>query len=217
MRQIAVIGCGQFGSSVALTLTDLGHEVLAIDRSEEVIDNLKDKVAHAVVCDVTIEGSLKELGISNFDVVVIGMATDFEASVMATVTAKDLGVKRVIAKVQEQLHGRVLTRVGADKVVIPEKEIGIRLAHNLNNRSTLEFIELSKEYSIMEIEVPTSWYNMSIEDLRIREKTGVNVVAIKTGDNVDVSPGPKAKFREKQSVLLIGKEKDIKKIENDNM
>lgn len=214
MKDIAVIGCGQFGSSVALTLSELGHDVLVIDENEDLIDAIADKVSHAVVADVMVEGTLKDLGIGNFDVVIIGMSTSFQASIMATIVAKDLGVPMVVAKVRDSLHGRVLKKVGADKIVIPEKDMGTRLAYTLTNKNIIEFIEVSDDYSMIELEVPRKWVGMSIFDLKIREEFGVSVVAIRTRDDIIINPTPEVKLTTGSTIIIIGKNDEIKRVES---
>ncbi|WP_425539976.1 potassium channel family protein [Microaceticoccus formicicus] len=214
MKDIAVIGCGQFGSSVALTLSELGHDVLVIDENEDLIDAIADKVSHAVVADVMVEGTLKDLGIGNFDVVIIGMSTSFQASIMATIIAKDLGVPMIVAKVRDSLHGRVLKKVGADKIVIPEKDMGTRLAYTLTNKNIIEFIEVSEDYSMIELEVPKKWLNMSIFDLKVREEFGVSVVAIRTKEEIIINPTPEIKLTEGATIIIIGKNEEIKRVES---
>lgn len=213
MKDIAVIGCGQFGSSVALTLSELGHDVLVIDENEDLIDAIADKVSHAVVADVMVEGTLKDLGIGNFDVVIIGMSTSFQASIMATIIAKDLGVPMIVAKVRDSLQGRVLKKVGANKIVIPEKDMGTRLAYTLTNKNIIEFIEVSEDYSMIELEVPKKWLNMSIFDLKVREEFGVSVVAIRTKEEIIINPTPEIKLTEGATIIIIGKNEEIKRVE----
>ncbi|MDO5690480.1 MAG: TrkA family potassium uptake protein [Tissierellia bacterium] len=217
MKQFAVLGCGQFGMSVALTLSELGHDVLAVDNHEDTIDSIADKVAHAVLADVTVEGTLKDLGIGNFDVVIIGMSTNLQASIMATIAAKDLGVDLVVAKVKDALHGRILQKVGADKIVIPERDIGIPLAHNLANVNTFDFLELSEDYSIMEINVPKGWVGKSIPELRIRDKHDINVIAIRSGNDLHINPSPENLFQRGDHVIVIGLDRDILKLENSSI
>lgn len=214
MKDIAVIGCGQFGSSVALTLSELGHDVLVIDENEDLIDAIADKVSHAVVADVMVEGTLKDLGIGNFDVVIIGMSTSFQASIMATIIAKDLGVPMIVAKVRDSLHGRVLKKVGADKIVIPEKDMGTRLAYTLTNKNIIEFIEVSEDYSMIELEVPKKWLNMSIFDLKVREEFGVSVVAIRTKEEIIINPTPEIKLTQGATIIIIGKNEEINRVES---
>ena len=131
MKSFAVIGAGRFGSSLARTLFELGHEVMVMDSDEEKIQSLSDNVTHAVIVDVMDEGALRELGLSNFDVVVIAIGSDTEASVMATIMAKELGAKKVISKATSDFQGKVLAKVGADRVIFPERDMGVRVAHNL--------------------------------------------------------------------------------------
>ncbi len=214
MRQIAVIGCGQFGSSVAQTLSELGHEVLVIDENEELIDAIADKVSHAVVADVMVEGTLSDLGIGNFDVVIIGMSTSFQASIMATIVAKDLGVPIVVAKVRDSLHGRVLKKVGADQIVIPEKDIGKRLAYTLTNKNIIEFIEVSEDFSMLEMVVPKEWAGKSIIDLKVREKYGINIVAVRLSDDIIINPSPDVVLYSGASIIIIGRNEEILRVES---
>lgn len=191
MKQYAVIGLGLFGYSVAIELSRLGNEVLAIDKNEEIVDKIAENVSHAVVCDVTSEGALMELGLSNFDCCIVCIGNNFEALVLAAMTCKELGVKQVIAKAKDEMHGRVLTKAGVDQVFIPEKEMGTRLASLLCNNGIVDFIELSRDYSIVEIKTPDKWIGLSILDLRIREKFGVNIVAIKNNnEQININPRP---------------------------
>lgn len=159
MKQFVVIGCGRFGKSLALKLSELNQEVLVIDQDEDVVNEISPFVNYAVTADVTAEGVLEDLGVQNFDVVIIGMSSNFEASVLVTATAKELGVDTVIAKVKDTLHGKIMTKIGADKVIIPEKETGLRLAHSLTKKSIIDFIEVSEEFSLMEIKAPKNWTN----------------------------------------------------------
>ncbi len=214
MKQFAVIGCGQFGSSVALTLSGLGHEVMVVDTSEEIIDGIADQVAHAVVADITVDGTMRDLGIANFDVVIIGMSTSYQASIIATIAAKDLGVGTVVAKVRDMLQGRVLRKVGADKIIIPERDIGVRLAHHLTSSNTIEFIELSDEYSFIEIAVPKVWIGKSIIELGIRDTYEINVVAIKDEEGIHINPKSKYIFKDDDRILVIGMDAEILKLED---
>jgi len=133
VKQFVVIGCGRFGSSIARTLSSLGYEVLAIDIDGERVQDISEEVTYAVQADVTDENVLKELGIGNFDAAIISIGSNYQASIMATLIAKELGVKRVVAKAHDILHGKVLSKIGADKVVYPERDMGVRVAHNAND------------------------------------------------------------------------------------
>ena len=133
MKQVVVIGCGRFGYSVATTLEKMGNEVMVVDKDEDAVNSIANKVTHSVVCDITVEGALKELGLSNFDICVIAISSDYETSIIATVEAKELGIPKIIAKAKDDVQAMVLKKIGADRVIIPEKDMGIRLANNISN------------------------------------------------------------------------------------
>ncbi|WP_409228115.1 potassium channel family protein [Gudongella sp. SC589] len=204
MKSFAVIGCGRFGSAVAKTLFDLGNEVLAIDGDMDVVDNIAGHVTHAIQADVMDEGVLKELGLSNFDVAIVSIGSDLQASIMATLIVKELGVNKIVAKAQSELHGKVLKKIGADKVIFPERDMGVRVAHNLTSNSIVDYIELSPDYSILEIEAIPKWYERNLEELRLRNKYKVTVMAIKRGEEVNVSPGPKFQVQKGDILVALG-------------
>lgn len=213
MKQFAVIGCGRFGSSVARSLFSLGYDVLAIDQDEEKIQEISDSVTHAVQADVIDESTLKALGIRNFDVVVVSIGSDLQASIMATLIAKELGVKTVIAKAQNELHGKVLYKIGADRVVFPERDMGVRVAHNLVSSSILDYIELAPDYSIVEIAAFPEWENKTLKELRLPTKFGVSVMAIKRDDEVNISPYADDMILKDDVLIVVGSNQDLKKIE----
>ena len=159
MRQYVIIGCGRFGSSVAKTLYKMGHDVLAIDSNEEIVQYISEEVTHAIQADATDERVLKSLGIRNFDVAIITIGSNIQSSIMATLIVKELGVKYVVAKAHNEIHAKLLLKIGADRVVFPERDMGMRVAHNLVSSNILDYIELSPEYSIMEITPPNEWGN----------------------------------------------------------
>ncbi|MDU5083303.1 potassium transporter Trk [Tissierella sp. P1] len=213
MKSFAVIGCGRFGAAVARTLYSLGNEVLAIDISEERINEISDEVTHAVQADVMDETVLKDLGLRNFDVAVVAIGSDIEASIMATLVVKELGIKRVIAKALSDIHGKVLTKIGADKVIFPERDMGIRVAHNLASTNILDFIELSPDYSILEITALKEWEEKSLGQLRLSTKYGINVMAIKRGNSISVSPNGEVVIEKDDILVVIGSTNDIKRVE----
>ncbi|MCR3956420.1 MAG: TrkA family potassium uptake protein [Gudongella sp.] len=212
MKSFAVIGCGRFGSAVAKTLFDLGNEVLAIDGDMDVVDNIAGHVTHAIQADVMDEGVLRELGLSNFDVAIVSIGSDLQASIMATLIVKELGVNKIVAKAQSELHGKVLKKIGADKVIFPERDMGVRVAHNLTSNSIVDYIELSPDYSILEIEAISKWYDKSLEDLKLRNKYHVTVMAIKRGEEVNVSPGPKYQIQKGDILVALGASEAINDI-----
>jgi len=213
LKSFVVIGCGRFGSSIARTLYSLGNEVLAIDSSEEIIKEISEEVTHAVQADVMDETVLMDLGLRNFDVAVVAIGSDIEASIMATLVVKDLGIDKVIAKAQSELHGKVLSKIGADKIIFPERDMGVRVAHNLASTNILDFIELSPDYSILEIAALKEWEEKSLAQLRLPSKYGINVMAIKRGDSIKVSPNGEVIIKKDDILVIIGNTKDIKRVE----
>ncbi|WP_024614983.1 TrkA family potassium uptake protein [Clostridium sp. Ade.TY] len=212
-KQFVVIGLGRFGSSVAETLYGLGNDVLVIDKDEDLIQDISDKVTHAVQMDATDEGALRTLGLRNFDVAVVTIGSNIQASVMVTLLVKELGVKYIIAKGNSDLHAKVLYKIGADRVILPEKDMGVRVAHNLVSESILDFIELSPDYSIMEIECPEEWNNKTIRELKLRSKYGINVMAIKRDDEINLSPPADFVINSKDIIVAIGSAEDLSKLE----
>lgn len=213
MKSFLVIGCGRFGSSVARTLYDLGNEVMVIDISEDVIREMSEEATYAVQADAMDEAVLKDLGLRNFDVAVISIGSDIEASIMATLVVKELGIKRVIAKAQSELHRKVLDKIGADKVIFPERDMGVRVAHNLTSTNILDFIELSPDYSIIEITAIEEWENKTLAQLKLSTKYGLNVMAIKRGNKITVSPSGEIMINKDDVLVVIGSMTDIKKVE----
>ncbi|SEO90066.1 TrkA family potassium uptake protein [Paenibacillus sp. OV219] len=214
-KQFAVIGMGRFGSSVATTLMELGFDVLAIDRSEQIIQDVSDWATHAVSADTTDEDTLRTLAISNFDVVVVAIGADIQASILTVLILKELGVKQVIVKAQNELHGKLLSKIGADKIVFPERDMGMRLAHNLVSPNILEFIELSQEYSIIELKAPAELVGKTLKQLDIRANYRCNVLAIKSGAELNIAPFDDDWVEENDVLVIAGKSKDISKLELD--
>ena len=212
-KQFVVIGLGRFGYSVATTLFELGNDVLAIDKNEDIVQEISDEVTHAVVMDATDECALKKLGIRNFDVAVVTIGDDIQSSIMITLLLRELGVKYIIAKGHNDLHEKVLKKIGADKVVLPEKDMGKRVAHNLVSSNILDYIELSKDYTIIEIEAIDEWKNKSLLELNFRSKYRINVMAIKRNGSINISPMADEKIMENDILVAIGSNKDINKLE----
>lgn len=203
-KQFVVIGLGRFGQSVAKTLYSLGNEVLVIDKNDDLIQEIADDVTHAVQADATDEGALKQLGLSNFDVAVISIGGSIQSSIMATLIAKELGVKYIIAKGNGELHAKVLRRIGADRVILPEQDMGVRVAHNIVSSSILDYIELSPDYSIMEIEALKEWRGKALAELNLRQKYGINVMAIKNGEKVNLNPAADDIIEKGNVIVAIG-------------
>ncbi|HZG18282.1 MAG TPA: TrkA family potassium uptake protein [Candidatus Bathyarchaeia archaeon] len=212
-KQFAVIGMGRFGSSVARTLYEMDYEVMGIDEDEEKINENIHNVTHAIVADSTDEAALKEIGIRNFDVVVVSIGADIQASILTTLQLKEMGVKKIVAKAQNERHGQVLYKVGADRVVFPERDMGIRVAHNLISANVLDFIELAEDYSVAEVVVSPNLVGRNLRQLDVRAKYGVNVIAIKSGHEFNISPRPDDVIRSGDVLVVIGHNKDLKDFE----
>lgn len=212
-KQFIVIGLGRFGTSVAETLYSLGNDVLAVDHDEEVIQNISEKVTHAVQVDANDEQSLRALGVGNFDVAIISIGSDIQASILATLLAKELGVKHIIAKANNELHAKVLYKIGANRVIFPERDMGVRVAHNLCSSNILDYIELSPDFSIAEIVSPQEWHKKSLKDLNLRAEYGINVMAIKRNNEIDVSPSADEIIEANDIIVAIGGNQELNSIE----
>lgn len=217
MSSYVVIGCGRFGASVAKTLYSLGHDVLAIDSCMEIIQDISDNVTQAVQADATDESTLKSLGVRNYDVAIISIASDIQASIMTTIIVKELGVNYVVCKAKNELQAKVLYKIGADRVIFPERDMGVRLAHNLVSKNVLEFIELDPQYSIIEIMAHEKWNGKTLLDLNFRSKYGINVVAIKRGTEVNISPSSDDLVYFKDILVVIGEIKKLNRLSEENV
>lgn len=194
---------GRFGSALAKELTSLGHEVLALDESEEAIARIADHVTHAVIGDAKDENVIRSIGVRNFDCAVVAIAGDIQDSVLVTLMLKDMGVKKVIAKAQSLMHMRVLERIGADQVVFPERDMGQRVAQSLAASNIIDFIELSEDYSIIELACPKKWFGKTFRDLNIRGEYGINVIAVRGSEGKEVTVSPPANYRLTEGDVLI--------------
>ncbi len=212
-KQFVIIGLGRFGSSIAKTLYSLGNDVLAIDKDEDIVQEISDSVTHAAQLDATDENALRSLGIRNFDVAVVTIGDNIQSSIMATLLVKELGVKYIIAKGHSDLHAKVLYKIGADRVILPEKDMGVRVAHNLVSASILDYIELSADYSVMEIQVLSEWAGKTLNELRLRSKYGINVMAIKRDEEVNLSPSADDIIENNDVIVAIGSAEDLNRLE----
>ncbi|MCY9668879.1 TrkA family potassium uptake protein [Paenibacillus alginolyticus] len=212
-KQFAIIGMGRFGSSVAKTLSQLGFEVLAIDHREETVQEVSAFVTHAVQADSTDEEALRALGIRNFDVVVVAIGEDIQASILTTLILKEMGIAKIIVKAVNDLHGKVLKKIGADKVVYPERDMGQRVAHHLISSNIIDYIELSADYSIVEIKVSNQMIGKSLKQLDIRAKYGCNVIAIKQNEKLIIPPSAEEPLRMDDILVIVGKNSDLQTFE----
>ncbi|MBD8499170.1 MULTISPECIES: potassium channel family protein [Paenibacillus] len=212
-KQYAIIGMGRFGSSVANSLSKMGFEVLAIDSSEQKIQEVASMVTHAVSADSTEEEALKALGIRNFDVVVVAIGQDIQASILTTLILKDLGVPMLVAKAQNELHGKVLSKIGADKVIFPERDMGTRVAHNLISPNIMDYIELSDDHSIVDMRASTNMVGQNLIELDIRARFGCNIMAIKNNGHINISPLADYRLREGDVMVIVGQNDHLNKLE----
>jgi trk system potassium uptake protein TrkA len=209
MKSIVVVGLGRFGSAVATQLCALGNEVLVIDSHPDQVQAIADRVTHAVVGDATDEEVLRSLGVRDFDCAIVAIGSDLSASVLITLSLKELGVRSVICKAQSTAHKKVLEKIGADRVVFPEREMALKLAQGLTSSSVLDYIELSPDYGIAEVAVPTAWVGKTIREVNVRAKYGVNILALKIEGEMIVSPGANQVFLRDSVVVMLGRSEDL--------
>ncbi|MFS0840178.1 potassium channel family protein [Paenibacillus sp. 1P03SA] len=212
-KQFAVIGMGRFGSSVAKNLTGLGFEVLALDHSEERIQEISTVVTHSVQVDCTDEEALKALGIRNFDVVVVAIGENIQASILATLLLKDIGIPTIVVKAANDLHGKVLRKIGADKIIYPERDMGQRVAHHLISPNILDYIELSSEHSILEMKANDRMIGKNLRDLDLRAKFQCNVIAVKRQEQLIIPPPVESPIQPGEILIVLGNNKDLKRFE----
>jgi trk system potassium uptake protein TrkA len=212
-KQFAVIGLGRFGSSVAKTLSHMSFEVLAIDDREERIQEMSAIVTHAVQADSTDEEALRAIGIRNFDVVVVAIGEDIQASILTTLILKEIGIPTIVVKAVNELHGKVLKKIGADKVIFPERDMGQRVAHHLISSNILDHIELSADYSIVEIKVSNQMVGKSLRELDIRAKYGCNVIAIKQQEILIIPPSGEDPLKPEDILVIVGNNENLEKFE----
>ena len=222
MREFAVIGLGRFGFSVAKTLSEKGHQVLGLDIDEDKVQDVSEIVTQAICADATDEKALKAVGVENVDVAIVGMGDNIEASILTTLVLKELGIKEIVAKAVTEDHRKVLQRVGATRVVAPEKDMGIRVANSLASPAVVEHIELSEDSSIAELIPPREYINKSLQDIDIRKKYGLNIIAIKKKmkivgkdgevkeeEKINVAPEPGDTIRESDILIVVGTNEHI--------
>ncbi|WP_078576045.1 potassium channel family protein [Salipaludibacillus agaradhaerens] len=214
-KQFAVIGLGRFGGSICKSLSEQGMEVLAIDTNEDKVNEFAPIATHAVVADTTEENTLKSLGIRNFDHVVVAIGDNIQSSILTTLMLVEQGVNHITVKAQNDYHEKVLSKIGAHKVVHPERDMGVRIAHNIVSKNVLDYLELSDEYSIVELEAGQTVNNRTLIDLDIRAKYGCNVMAIKRDEEINVSPSADEVLRQDDIIIVIGADKDISRMEKD--
>ena len=213
MKSYVVIGLGRFGSSLARQLCKLGAEVLALDVKGDLVQQVAGDVTHAVVGDAQDKEVLRALGVRNMDCAVIAIGDNLAASVLITMNLKELGVPFIVCKAHDETHRRVLEKLGADRVVIPEQENATRLARSLASPNVLDYIELSHDYGIIEVPTPKGWLGSSLRKLNVRAKLGVNIIAIKREGKVEVTLDPDREFSEGDVLVVLGDNKALERVQ----
>lgn len=213
MRSYVVVGLGRFGQEIARLLSEMGCEVLAMDVRSELVQQIANDVTHAVVADAQDKSVLKALGVQEMDCAVIAIGDDLAASVLATMNMKELGLSQVVCKAHDDIHRRVLEKMGADRVVIPEKEYAARLAQSLASNNILDYIELSPDYGIAEVPAPTSWSGKTLRELNVRAKLGLNILAVRRGSGIDVSPAADFAVESGDVVVVLGNSAALEKVQ----
>lgn len=211
-KSYAVFGLGRYGIAVARELVFHGVEVIAVDSDEKIVNAAAVELPICKCADITDPEAIRQLGISNVDVVIVAMANNLEASVMAVTLCKEIGVKTVIAKCANEMHQKILKRVGADKVVFPENESGIRLAKNLLSSGFVDMVSLAKSVSMIELDMKPEWVGKNLIDLNLRKKYSMNVVAIRKGESVSVDIDPHAALEADEQLIVIANVERISKL-----
>ena len=211
-KSYAVFGLGRYGIAVATELADNGAEVIAVDCDERIVNAAAAELPICKCADITDPEVIRQLGIANVDVVIIAMANNLEASVMAVTLCKEIGVKTVIAKCANEMHQKILSRVGADKVVFPENESGIRLAKNLLSSGFVDMVSLAKNVSMIELDVKPEWCGKNLIELNLRKKYSINVVALRRGDMVSVDIDPREPLTDRVKLIVIANAEKLSKL-----
>ena len=212
MESYAVIGLGRFGSAMALELMAAGCEVLAIDQNDEKVQRVAESVTDAVVADARDETVLHSLGIRNYDCAIIAIGSDVAASILITLLLKEAGVAKVVCKASDDIHKKALQKVGADRVVIPEKEMAGRVARSLATPNVMDYIELSDQFAIVERSVPESWIGRSLKQLNVRNKYGISVIAFRRNREMIVSPNPDEPIARGDVLIVLGRGDDLSRL-----
>ncbi len=209
--QFFVAGLGRFGQSVALTLDQLGYDVMAMDIDEDVVQDLSDRLGYVVCADATEEKNLQAIGAGNADVAVIGIG-NIEGSLLATLQLKDMGIKTLVVKAINELHGKMLQKIGADKIIYSEKEMGIRVAHNLTSPGIVDYVEMNNNVTILTIRLPKDWIGKNLIQIDARRRYNINVVALLRGEQNFINPPPDMPLLESDMVTILGDKTNVRNV-----
>ncbi|MFA4905150.1 MAG: TrkA family potassium uptake protein [Candidatus Margulisiibacteriota bacterium] len=211
-RQFGVLGLGRFGQKVAKELAMRDQEVIVMDKDESKVNLIKDLVTHAFIGDMTEEGALREANIQNCDIVVVGQSSSIEANLLSVQLCQELGVKELVVKAQSTLHGKILTKMGVTSIVYPEQDTAVKLADKLTLRGVLDYMEISKEFDVIELRAGKDFHNKNLRELNLRKKYNVAVVAIRRGVESIMNPDGETVILEGDILILLGKIEDLNRI-----
>ena len=211
MKSILLIGLGRFGKHVAIKLNKLGHQVMAVDSSEERVSDVLPFVTNAIIGDSTNEAFLSSLGVGNFDVCIVTIGSDFQSSLETTSLLKELGAKMVVSRASRDVHEKFLLRNGADEVVYPEKQLASWTAIRFSSDHILDYIELDGDHAVYEVMVPSSWHGKTVGELDIRRKYNINILGTRHNDKLDLSVTPNTMFTSEHTLMVLGTYRDVQK------
>lgn len=211
-QQVLVVGLGRFGSAVARELHALGHEVMAVDVSERIVNDMAPEVTHAIQVDASDEHALRAAGAGDFDHAIVSISGHMEASIFAVMALKNLGVRNVVAKAANPLHASILERIGADRVVQPEREMGVRVAHTFGIPSVIDYIDVAPRFGIAKVSPPRSFVGRTLEDLALPSSMKLTPIALCRGDRVIVNPHPSETVQAADRLILVGLDEQLEKV-----
>jgi len=215
LKSYLIIGLGKFGRSCAKELCNMGHDVLGVDEDLRIVNDAATYLTHTVQADSTNEDFLRSISVDDFDSCIVAIGDDQEASVMITVLLKEHGAKNIIAKAQSEIHAKILEKVGADKVILPEYDMGVKLAHTLCNTNIYDLVDISPEHSIISIKAPKEWVGKTLGKLSARDKYGVNIIAIESeSKDANVFPTANTLIQKNDTIIVIGGNNDLTKLKN---
>ncbi len=213
-KQYVVFGIGRFGTALCKALSEMGHEVLAVDANEEHIRTITPYVTQALQLNATDEDAMQTIGVRNFDAAVVSIGDNLRDSILVTLLCKEMGAKYLLAKASDELHAKMLTKMGADRVVFPERDMGIRVAKSLVSPRVIDLINLTGDYTMSDIQTPASWVGRTIREIDIRRRFNVNVLGVHRGDEMLMTPTADIKILKGDDLLVIGHRGDVEHIEN---
>ena len=208
-KTIAVIGLGRFGTTIAKLLASMNHEVLGVDIDPEVVQKISPYVTHAIVADTTDEEAIKALALSQFDMIIVAIGDNVQANLMTSMLLKEMHIPKIVAKAENMLQGKMLSKIGVDQVIYPEFDMAQRLAQSLTREHVMDYLQLSQNVSLIEINMPSFMVGSCLKDSNLREKYNLNAVGIRRGDELEVPPNPITVLSEEDKLLIIGNNSDL--------